>query len=188
MVVHIDPSTGNPIFIVDQILLVKELKVVYDKYGIHGIHYCFLYGWAASPFSTETNKERRHELVAKQVYESHYYDPIIQDLVKKEKMRTTKQYESPEIVYAIDMINKLGRVPILEEKQTYLTVGDKIRDALLADLDTRTAKALSEQSAAQKNLLANQKETSRALREVIELERALLAKKDEQASLNDFFV
>lgn len=186
MITHIHPETGMPIFVLDQIVMVKELKAVYDKYGIHGINYCFLFGWAGSPFATITDVIERHKLVYKQVYSSTYYDNVMQEEVKPNQVnlsKQTNQYEQVEIVAACEMIKKLARVIVLEDKVSNYIIRDNIRK----NLEDATKKLTKDSVTQEKILLTNDGMVAKKIDAIILREREILAKTDYKASLSDFF-
>ncbi|MGG7664046.1 hypothetical protein [Dyadobacter sp. BHUBP1] len=188
MSIHIDPDTGSPVFILDQMMMVDELRAVYHRYGIHGIYYAVLFCWAGSPFASLTDQAERHEAVCRQVYRSVYYDPIKQDDVRRERLRSPRQYEQEDMVAAFRRISELARVPVLEEKLLYLGMLDRIKVALSVEFNPLDFKKAKEATEVQKNLLANSKAVSAALKEAMETERTMLLKHDPKASLDDFIL
>lgn len=186
MIAHIHPETGMPVFVYQQIAVIPDLKAVYDKYGIHGINYCFMYGWSGSPFATITDDKERHDAVDNEVYEKKpkFYDPVLEQEVgdRDIKLRKkTNQYSDQLIISACEIINKLARVPVLEDKKNYLSQQD-VTQKRLNNLPADDKEA----STVQKNFLSSAKVISIELDRISERERNILAKKDYKASLDDF--
>ena len=186
MIMHIDPDTGSPSFVLDQMMMIKSLNAVYQKYGIHGIYYCVLFGWPASPFAMVTEEKERHELVVKEVYDSKYYDPIIKEEIYREKLQVKDQYKEAEIIEAISSINTLARVPVLEDKALYLKQLDKNKAAMDYEHNMKDVKGTTEREKYMKDLIANRKALNAILNEALISEKDTLLKKDPKASLDDF--
>jgi len=214
MVVHIDPLTGQPLFIMDQIMMVNAFKKIYDTYGIHGIYYIVFYGWAASPYATITNPKERHEMVWEEVGNTKYYDPVTKtdqrspkravpypeppqppalDANKRPIPKTPIELKRDEASNAIfdacKKVTKIARVPVLESKIQYLAIIDRIWDGLKQPFDHRkSASDAKEAAALQKLLLGNRKDAEERLDHVLVQEREILTKADVMACLNDFWL
>lgn len=188
MIIHVDPDSGSPLFVMDQIMMIRSLNTIYHKYGIHGIYYAVFFGWSGSPFATITNEEEKHDLIAAEVYGKPYYDPIQKEEVSQEKLRNKDQYKKPDMQEAIQIIGRLARVPVLEDKISYLRWLDDNTKAMDQPINKQNPMGIQERAKKQGELVKGRKEITALLDEAIERERNLLTKKDVLCSLSDFIM
>lgn len=213
MVVHVDPLTGQPLFIMDQIMMIETLRKVYERYGIHGIYYCVFFGWAASPYASVTDIHEKHKLVCEEIEGAVYYDPVtkteqrrwqrpipipepprapVKDangrVIEKTKSEKDRDEYANQIIKACSRVNKLARVPVLESKIQYMAIIDRIWDGLKQPFDGRDLAKAKDGAALQKLLLGNRKDAENNLEDVLRQEREILTKADTMASLNDFWL
>lgn len=213
MTVHVDPLTGQPLFIMDQIMMIEVFREIYKRYGIHGIYYCVFFGWAASPYASITDIHEKHKLVCEEIEGAIYYDPVTKteqrrwqrpiplpetprppavDANKRpiEKSKSEKERDeyALQIIKGCNRVNKLARVPVLESKIQYLAIIDRIWDGLKQPFDPRDLAKARDAAALQKTLLGNRKDAENNLEDVLRQEREILTKADVMASLNDFWI
>lgn len=213
MTVHIDPLTGQPLFIMDQIMMIEVFREIYKEFGIHGIYYCVFFGWSASPYASITNIEEKHALVSEEVNDSKYYDPVTKTDERRSKRavpcplpprplvegsngkpipKSEREKKEDEriamIIKGCNRVNKLARVPVLESKIQYMAIIDRIWDGLKQPFDGRDLAKAKDGAALQKVLLSNRKDAENNLEDVLRQEREILTKADTMASLNDFWL
>ena len=187
MIIHIDSQTGSPVFVLNQMMMLDALRIVYHKYGIHGIHYAVLFGWQGSPFAMITDDDARDGYVVREVYNSTYYDPIDKQSKKMENFSTKDQYKQEDMKNAIKIINELAPVPVIQNKLFYLKLLDKNKVALdQDDINPANKKGIADQAKNQELLLKNRNLLDKTLNEMLEREKELLMKSDPKTSLDDF--
>jgi len=184
---HIDPVSGAPLFVLDQMMMTGAVNNVYKRYGIHGIYYAVLFGWPGSPFASITSNEERDKLVFEEVYNRTYYDMIRkEEIAPKSNDYFRDQYTRADMKKAIDVIAKLARVPVIEEKNKIMGWIDG--NSMAMDTKPHSANPLGAVKHAedQGKLMKTRKELNNLLDEVLAKERDLLVKKDPLCSLDDY--
>lgn len=186
MTIYVNTDTGAPMFVLGQMMQIESLRVVYKKYGIHGIYYAVLFGWAGSPFATLTKDSLRDENVCREVYGSTYYDPNTKELVTMENYQVKDQYLQDDMRLAIKTINELARVPIIEERNLYLKLLDRNKEDLEREAHPQDTKGKIDIEANKVKLITNRQTMNKMLEEVQKKEKEILLRSDSKASLSDF--
>lgn len=186
MIIHIDPKSGSPIFILGQMNMISSLRAVYEKYGIHGIYYAVLFGWPGSPYASVTDEEQRDAYVVKEVYGNTYYDSIRKEQITIEDFSVKEQYKAHDMAEAMKVIYDLARVPVIENRLLYLRLLDRNKLALDVEFHPDNHKGNNEMAGGQKVLLSNRTILEKNLNETMEREKEILMKSDPKMSLDDF--
>lgn len=128
MKILINKETGIPMFPLDQLLMDPAIKSCYDKFGVHGLHYAVLFGWEGSPYKTKTDVEQRHQLVYDSVRHLELYDTMKNKLISPTYNKMIpNMYVNPFVIKAIEVINTLARIPVLEMRNYYLIQLDLLK-------------------------------------------------------------
>lgn len=186
MIIHVDTTTGSPLFVMDQMMMIGAIRDVYNKYGIHGIYYAVLFGWPGSPFYSVISEPARDELVVQEVYGTKYYDPVQKEEILTERFSCKEQFNQSDMKLAIQSINSLAPVPVLEEKYLYTRLLEINKSGLERQADPQDYKGQTEIAKAQKELFSSRKTLNAFLDEVHKKEKDILLKSDPQMSLSDF--
>lgn len=186
MTIYINTDTGAPMFVISQMMMIDSLREVYKRYGIHGIYYAVLFGWAGSPFASLTKESMRDENVCREVYGSTYYDPNKKELVTIENYQIKEQYLQDDMRAAIKIINELARVPIIEEKNLFLKLLDRNKEDLEREAHPQDLKGKIDIESNKKPLIENRQRMNKMLEEVLKKEKEVLLRSDSKASLSDF--
>lgn len=116
---------GVPVFILDQLLMIKEIREVYTKYSSGSIEYCILFGWEASPFMNVREESERHEFVMTEL-ELGGWCPDVSHI----KRTHGNFYQKEAVKEAISVINKVFNVPLFEQVEYYKKQIDSSRSMI----------------------------------------------------------
>jgi len=129
MKISIQKETGTPMFMLDQLLLNSTVKECYKHFGIHGLHYAILFGWTGSPYRSKADIEERDMLAYDAVKSTELYDTVKGKIAKSDKL-TRHMYKNPFIKQAINTINELAKVPILELRYFFVKEIDILKQQI----------------------------------------------------------
>ena len=186
MTIYVNNDNGAPMFVLNQMMMIESIRSVYKRYGIHGIYYAVLFGWQGSPFASLTSESMRDENVCREVYGNTYYDPNIKELVSMENYQVKEQYLQDDMRSAIQSINELARIPILEEKALYLKLLDQNKVDLQRQAHPEDYKGQDMIEENKKKLIINRQNLNKMLEDVQKKEKEILLRSDAKASLSDF--
>jgi hypothetical protein len=126
---------GKPVFVFDQLMMVKEFREVFNHYQEGSLEYIILYGWAGSPFVSIEDPRLRNEAVLLELKSTDWSMEI-------EKLESAKLlWDRPIVKAAILKINELFELKFLKRALFYK---DEINKA--TEMLNQTAKAYEEAS------------------------------------------
>lgn len=123
----LEEITYRPIYVLEQMLLLREMAVVHGTWGIRGLYFVTLYGWAGSPYMDEDPKKREANVLERIANPDWYNNETLCRWVK-EKIRLGAYHN--DIIRAIDKANEKFKVPELEDHSYYGMRIDTMRMAI----------------------------------------------------------
>lgn len=112
-------------FPIEQMLMIPDCHTCYKNYGIHGLYYAILFGWAGSPYRNKTNEEERDTTVYDAIRLTEIFDYNKGKMAKPDKTHR-EMYKNPHIKKAIQAIIQHARIPTLELRAYYTQQIDEL--------------------------------------------------------------
>jgi len=181
----LDEITYRPIYVAEQLLLLREMAVVHKTWGVRGLYFVTLCGWAGSPFLDEEPKQREATVLERISDEDWYSNDNFSRFVK-EKIKLGAYHN--DIIRAIDKANEKFKVPELEDHSYYGSRIDTMRMAITKlKYDSGDVGKIQKASATELSLNKNVSELRKYQSEA---EANILAKRGKKLhlSLNDFLI
>ena len=112
---------GKPSFIFDQLMLVKEIRELFNYYQTGSIEYAILFGWAGSPFVNIEDLRLRNETVLLELKSGEWS-------LNVEKLEAAKMlWDRPLVKNAIEKINVIFKLKYLTNAQFYKNEIEKLK-------------------------------------------------------------
>ena len=186
MKIYFQKDTGTPIFMLDQLLMDSALKECYKHFGIHGLYYAILFGWNGSPYRSKTNIEERDQLAYDSVKTLEIFDSYKDKIAKPDKL-TKDMYKNPFIKKAIETINELAKVPILELKYFFLKQIETLRLQIETVKWDKDPTILKKQVDTHKGIMESIKKMTTEI-EIIDAKIEEIFRNEKLPSLNDIIL
>lgn len=176
-----------PCFMIEQMWQHQELRAVYKSFGIAGIHYAILFGWEGSSFRRyNITDDERDKMVCDEVYKADLYDPRQDKYVNCKPKKLANMYNVPMIKQAIERLNIVAKVPVLELANFYEVEIEKIKKKIGAITLSSTDQAVLAKETANRKLLIDSLKTMQALYDEAEAKILASLRDKKKSSVNDF--
>jgi hypothetical protein len=117
-------KNGQPYFMFDQLMLVREIRELHRQYEDGSIHYAILFGWDGSPFKAIDDPKSRHESVMAEIKHGGW-------VLECPKLEAAKKlWERDAVIAAIEVINKMAKLRHISKAAFYQNELSKVKEML----------------------------------------------------------